>query len=67
MTRLHDATEGTIRVQDEPIQNFLLDDLRKATSVLFQDFANFPFSVRVQAYFSLSLSLSLYLVQSPIL
>ncbi|KAF8323099.1 P-loop containing nucleoside triphosphate hydrolase protein [Clavulina sp. PMI_390] len=45
LTRLYDATAGTVYIQGEPIQDYKLHDLRKATSVLFQDFALFPLSI----------------------
>ncbi|KAF8323100.1 P-loop containing nucleoside triphosphate hydrolase protein [Clavulina sp. PMI_390] len=42
LTRLYDASEGTIRIEGEPIQSYELAALRKATSILWQDFATFP-------------------------
>ncbi|KAJ7151708.1 P-loop containing nucleoside triphosphate hydrolase protein [Mycena filopes] len=44
--RLYDPTEGTIFVNDQDIRTLKLEDLRRATSVLFQDYTHFPLSIR---------------------
>jgi ABC-type multidrug transport system fused ATPase/permease subunit len=46
IARLYDPTEGEIFVDGRNIQKLRLDDLRWATSVLFQDYTHFPLSVR---------------------
>ncbi|KAJ7037377.1 P-loop containing nucleoside triphosphate hydrolase protein [Mycena alexandri] len=46
ISRLHDPTEGQIFINDQDIQTLKLADLRRATSVLFQDYTHFPLSIR---------------------
>ncbi|KAJ6456145.1 P-loop containing nucleoside triphosphate hydrolase protein [Mycena sanguinolenta] len=46
VARLYDPTEGEIFVNDQDIRTLKLDDLRRATSVLFQDYTYFPLSIR---------------------
>lgn len=43
--RIYDPTEGEILVDGQNIQSLKLQDLRRATSVLFQDYTHFPLSV----------------------
>lgn len=45
ITRLHDPTGGEITVNGLDIREWPLRDLRRATSVLFQDYTLFPLSV----------------------
>jgi ABC-type multidrug transport system fused ATPase/permease subunit len=45
LLRLFDACEGEILIDDRPIQDYRADDLRKATSVLWQDYQTFPLTV----------------------
>ncbi|KII86507.1 hypothetical protein PLICRDRAFT_44105 [Plicaturopsis crispa FD-325 SS-3] len=46
ITRLYDTTEGDILIDGRNIRSLKLADLRRATSVLFQDYTHFPLSVR---------------------
>ncbi|KAJ6569472.1 P-loop containing nucleoside triphosphate hydrolase protein [Mycena capillaripes] len=46
IARLYDPTEGQILVNDQDIRTLKLADLRRATSVLFQDYTHFPLSIR---------------------
>jgi ABC-type multidrug transport system fused ATPase/permease subunit len=46
IARLYDPTEGTILIDEKDIKTLKLDDLRRATAVLFQDYTLFPLSVR---------------------
>lgn len=46
IARLYDPAEGQILIDGRDIQQLQLDDLRRATSVLFQDYTHFPLSVR---------------------
>ena len=45
VARLYDPSEGEILVNDRDIKTLKLDDLRRAISVLFQDYTHFPLSV----------------------
>lgn len=47
LSRLYDPTEGTIFLGGHDIRTLRLSDLRKAVSVLFQDYTVFPLSVSV--------------------
>lgn len=47
VARIYDATEGTIRINGRDIRDVKLDDLRRSTAVLFQDYSLFPLSVRL--------------------
>lgn len=49
LLRLFDPTEGHVLVDDKDIREYRSDDIRKATSVLWQDYQTFPLSVRTQA------------------
>lgn len=44
--RLYEADEGTILVDGRDIRTIPLKNLRQCAAVLFQDFSNFPLSVR---------------------
>ncbi|KIY45697.1 P-loop containing nucleoside triphosphate hydrolase protein [Fistulina hepatica ATCC 64428] len=44
--RLYDPTEGEIFIDGREIRTLKLDDLRRAMSVLFQDYTHFPLSIR---------------------
>jgi ATP-binding cassette subfamily B protein len=46
LTRLYDVTEGEIKIDGVPIQQFAVDDLRHNIAVLFQDFAQYKLSIR---------------------
>ncbi|KXN84813.1 Putative multidrug export ATP-binding/permease protein YgaD [Leucoagaricus sp. SymC.cos] len=45
IARLHDPTQGEILVDGRDIRHIRLEDLRRATSVLFQDYTHFPLSI----------------------
>ncbi|KAF8920579.1 P-loop containing nucleoside triphosphate hydrolase protein [Mucidula mucida] len=45
IARFHDPAEGTIFVDGHDIQTLRLEDLRRATAVLFQDYSHFPLSI----------------------
>lgn len=45
IARLYDPTEGEIFIDNHDIKTLRLDDLRRAMSVLFQDYTHFPLSV----------------------
>jgi ABC-type multidrug transport system fused ATPase/permease subunit len=47
LLRLFDASEGHILIDDEDIREYRSDDIRQATSVLWQDYQSFPLTVRV--------------------
>ena len=52
VTRLYDPEEGQIFIGGHDIKTLKLHDLCEAISVLFQDFAFFPLSVRfIQALY----------------
>ena len=44
---VYDGTEGTIRINGYDVRTLKLDDLRRSTAVLFQDYSLFPVSVRL--------------------
>src|SRR6185437_11455034 len=46
LTRLYDPTEGQIVLDGVPLADYDLTDLRRRTSVLFQDFFHFSLSAR---------------------
>ncbi|KAG1881161.1 P-loop containing nucleoside triphosphate hydrolase protein [Suillus subluteus] len=46
ISRIYDPTEGTILIDDRDIKTFRLADLRAAMSILFQDYSQFPLSMR---------------------
>ena len=46
IARLYDPTEGEILINGADIKTLRLADLRRAISVLFQDYTHFPLSVR---------------------
>ncbi|KAH7884022.1 P-loop containing nucleoside triphosphate hydrolase protein [Phlebopus sp. FC_14] len=46
ISRIYDPTEGTIYIDDQDIKSFKLDDLRRAMSILFQDYTHFPLSIK---------------------
>ncbi|KAG2157762.1 P-loop containing nucleoside triphosphate hydrolase protein [Suillus bovinus] len=46
ISRIYDPTEGTILVDGRDIKAFRLADLRAAMSILFQDYSEFPLSMR---------------------
>jgi ABC-type multidrug transport system fused ATPase/permease subunit len=46
ISRIYDPTEGTILIDDRDIKTFRLADLRAAMSILFQDYTQFPLSMR---------------------
>lgn len=46
VARIYDVTEGTIRINGRDIREVKLDDLRRSTAVLFQDYTLFPLSIK---------------------
>ncbi|KAF7306320.1 ABC transporter related protein [Mycena indigotica] len=46
ISRLYDPASGEILLNGQDIRTFRLADLRKATSVLFQDYTHFPLSIK---------------------
>ncbi|KAG2075724.1 P-loop containing nucleoside triphosphate hydrolase protein [Suillus decipiens] len=46
ISRIYDPTEGTILIDNRDIKTFRLADLRAAMSILFQDYSEFPLSMR---------------------
>ncbi|KAF8323008.1 P-loop containing nucleoside triphosphate hydrolase protein, partial [Cantharellus anzutake] len=46
LPRLFDPTEGTIYLDNLPINRYRLLDLRKSLNVLFQDFQTFPMTIK---------------------
>jgi ABC-type multidrug transport system fused ATPase/permease subunit len=46
VARVYDPSEGEILLNGQNIRTYRLYDLRRAISVLFQDFTIFPLSVR---------------------
>ncbi|KAL0949113.1 hypothetical protein HGRIS_009200 [Hohenbuehelia grisea] len=46
IARLYDPTEGEIYIDDREIRTLRLADLRRAMSVLFQDYTHFPLSIK---------------------
>ncbi|KAG8220222.1 P-loop containing nucleoside triphosphate hydrolase protein [Butyriboletus roseoflavus] len=46
ISRIYDPTEGTIFIDDKDIKTLNLDDLRRAMSILFQDYTYFPLSIK---------------------
>jgi len=49
IARLYDPTEGEIFVDGREVCQLRLADLRRVTSVLFQDYTHFPLSVRLNS------------------
>ncbi|RXW18382.1 hypothetical protein EST38_g7471 [Candolleomyces aberdarensis] len=45
ITRIYDVTEGQILINGLDIRTLKLDDVRKATAVLFQEYAMFPLTL----------------------
>lgn len=45
IARIYDPTEGTIFIDNKDIKTLKLVDLRRAMSILFQDYTHFPLSV----------------------
>lgn len=54
IARLYDPSEGKILIDGIDVKTLRLADLRRAISVLFQDYTLFPLSVRLQLFVSLS-------------
>lgn len=52
LLRFYDVTKGEILINGFNIKEYLIDELQKKFSVLFQDFANFAFSLRENIYLS---------------
>ncbi|TRM62953.1 P-loop containing nucleoside triphosphate hydrolase protein [Schizophyllum amplum] len=46
ISRVYDPTEGEIFIDGKEIRQLKLDDLRRAISVLFQDYTLFPLNIR---------------------
>lgn len=47
VARLYEPSEGEILINGQDIKTLKLEDLRRATSVLFQDYTHFPLSVSI--------------------
>lgn len=45
LTRTYDVTEGQILIDDKPIQDYKLNDLRDASAIMHQDYVHFKLSV----------------------
>jgi ABC-type bacteriocin/lantibiotic exporter with double-glycine peptidase domain len=45
IARIYDPVEGTILVDGQDIKTLRLVDLRRAMTILFQDYTHFPLSV----------------------
>jgi ABC-type multidrug transport system fused ATPase/permease subunit len=45
VARIYDPTEGTILIDGQDIKTLRLVDLRRAMTILFQDYTHFPLSV----------------------
>lgn len=50
VARLYDPQQGAILLDGKDIRTLKLIDLRNAISVLFQDFTQFPLSVRALSF-----------------
>ncbi|KAH9993933.1 HlyB/MsbA family ABC transporter [Russula vinacea] len=46
VARIYDPTEGTILIDGQDIKTLRLVDLRRAMTILFQDYTHFPLSIR---------------------
>ncbi|KAL0564030.1 hypothetical protein V5O48_018025, partial [Marasmius crinis-equi] len=46
IARLYDPEEGQILIDGRDIKTLKLEDLRRATAVLFQDYSHFPLSIK---------------------
>ena len=46
LTRLYEPTEGTILIDDVPVEEYDLEDLRRNVGVIFQDFVQYEMLVR---------------------
>ncbi len=46
LTRLYEPTEGQILIEDIPIEEYNLDDLRRHISAIFQDFIEYDMTVQ---------------------
>lgn len=53
VARLYEPSDGQILINGKNIRTLKLDDLRLATSVLFQDYTHFPLSVGLNLSFFL--------------
>jgi ATP-binding cassette, subfamily B, bacterial len=52
LCRLYDTTKGTIQINGIDIKNLSLSDLRQNISIIFQDFAQYHFTVAENIYLS---------------
>jgi ABC-type multidrug transport system fused ATPase/permease subunit len=57
VARIYDPTEGTILIDGQDIKTLRLVDLRRAMTILFQDYTHFPLSVSPTPYLPLILTL----------
>lgn len=46
LSRLYDASQGEILIDDVPVSSFKAKELRKAQAILYQDFIKYPITVR---------------------
>lgn len=63
ISRIYDPTEGTIFIDDRDLKTLKLADLRRAMSILFQDYTHFPLSVSFQFTILSERSMTLYPLQ----
>jgi len=45
IARLYDPTEGTILIDEQDIKTLRMEDVRRASAILFQDYTLFPLTV----------------------
>ena len=50
LLRLFDPDEGQILIDDLPISEYRSEELRRAMSVLWQDYHTYPLSVRILVF-----------------
>lgn len=52
IARLYDPTEGTILIDEQDIRTLRMEDLRRALTILFQDYTLFPLTVSLLPHVS---------------
>jgi ABC-type multidrug transport system fused ATPase/permease subunit len=45
LNRLFDPTNGEILIDDKPLKDYIISDIREAQAILCQDYKHFPFSI----------------------
>ena len=45
LSRLFDPTSGEIFIDDKPLKDYIVSDIREAQAILRQDYQHFPFSI----------------------